>query len=85
MLNEHLLGLITLPSRDVVSDRVLEELLSVAPGITSFLARHSLEAQVRRTQQMDCVGTMATGLAHEFKNNSCCVAGITNAAGAWRW
>lgn len=69
MLNEHLLGLVTLHSRDVVSDRVLEELLSVAPGIASFLARHALEAQVRRTQQMDCVGTMATGLAHEFKNN----------------
>lgn len=66
---EHLLGLITLYSRDVLSEAVVNELGSVAPGIGSYLARITLEAQVRRTQQLDCVGKMAAGLAHEFKNN----------------
>ena len=68
-LNEHLLGVITLYSRDTLSNPLVSELGSVAPGIGSYLARLSLEAQVRRTQQLDCVGKMAAGLAHEFKNN----------------
>ena len=69
MLDQHLLGLITLHSRDALSHPILEELGSVVPAVASFLARFSLESQVQRTQQMDCVGKMATGLAHEFKNN----------------
>ncbi|MBI3870674.1 MAG: response regulator [Verrucomicrobia bacterium] len=68
-LNEHLLGVITLYSREALSNAVVSELGSVAPGIGSYLARLSLEAQVRRAQQLDCVGKMAAGLAHEFKNN----------------
>ena len=67
--HEHLLGLITLYSNDVLTETVVHELGSVAPGIGSYLARLMLEAQVRRTQQLDCVGKMAAGLAHEFKNN----------------
>lgn len=69
MLNEHLLGLIILYSQDVITRSAVEELGSVAPGIGAYLARLSLEAQIRRTQQLDCVGKMAAGLAHEFKNN----------------
>jgi signal transduction histidine kinase/DNA-binding response OmpR family regulator len=69
MLNEHLLGLIILYSKEVITRSAVEELGSVAPGIGAYLARLSLEAQIRRTQQLDCVGKMAAGLAHEFKNN----------------
>ncbi|HAM72044.1 MAG TPA: hypothetical protein DCM86_10415 [Verrucomicrobiales bacterium] len=69
MRAEHLLGLITLYSREALSNLSMNELGSVAPGIASYLARLSLEAQVRRTQQLACVEGMAAGLAHEFKNN----------------
>jgi signal transduction histidine kinase/DNA-binding response OmpR family regulator len=69
MMNAHLLGLITLYSSVALSQVVMNELESVVPGIASYLARLALEAQVRRTQQMECVGGMAAGLAHEFKNN----------------
>ena len=69
MIDEHLLGLITLYAQTALPSLVMRELDSVAPGIGSYLARLALEAQVRRTQQLDCVGKMAAGLAHEFKNN----------------
>lgn len=68
-MNDHLLGLITLYSPFAIPRKVIDELGSVAPGIASYLARLALEAQIRRTQQLDCVGKMAAGLAHEFKNN----------------
>ena len=69
MLNGHLLGLIILYSQEVITRSAVQEVGSVAPGIGAYLARLSLEAQIRRTQQLDCVGKMAAGLAHEFKNN----------------
>jgi len=69
MLEHHLLGLLTIHSSKPFPGPILEELGSVIPALSAFLARFSLESQVRRTQQLDCVGKMAAGIAHEFKNN----------------
>jgi PAS domain S-box-containing protein len=51
-----------------VVDRIEGALQDITFGKKATLAQESLEAQLRESQKMEAIGTLAAGIAHDFNN-----------------